>query len=126
MDTQIILYILNMLTYDTAGAGGVGRTELANWFGCSKNTVVSILQELVKGGLIREFRESSAHGSGWRFSYRLTEKGYNLYLDNEALAYSQFHAWQNQKMIALLQEQRRVGKKTGKALKVTGGQKTLW
>jgi DNA-binding HxlR family transcriptional regulator len=126
MNTQVILYILNMLTYDAAGSGGVGRTELAKWFGCSKNTIVSTLQELVKGGLIREFRESSAHGNGWRFSYRLTEKGYNLHLENEALASSQFHAWQNQKMIALLQEQRRIGKKTGKALKVTGGQKTLW
>jgi predicted transcriptional regulator len=126
MNTQVVLYILNMLTYDTSCNGGVGRTELAKWFGCSKNTIVSILQELMKGGLIREFRESSAHGNGWRFSYCLTDKGYNLYLENEALASSQFHAWQNQKMIALLQEQRRISKKSGRAIEVTKGQKTLW
>jgi DNA-binding MarR family transcriptional regulator len=126
MNTQVILYILNMLTYDSAGAGGVGRTELAKWFGCSKNTVVSILQKLVQDGLIREFRESSAHGRGWRYSYRLTKEGYNLYLTNEELAYSQFHTWQNQKVIALLQEQRIASKKIGKAKKVAEGQKTLW
>ena len=117
MESSILLYIVNMLTYDTNGRGGVGLTALADWIGCSKPTAMKRLRGLCEYGVVREVKKSVPRGNGFRYEYKVTAKGVDaLRNDGEVIA-RQFKVWQDNKMIALLEDIRKRGIRQSKTQK---------
>lgn len=125
MNNSVLLYIVNMLSYDVNGFGGVDLASLATWIGCSKPTAQKKMRELCEYGVIREVKKGVPRGHGFRYEYIVTNAGKKALEDDGKIIHFQFKAWQNNKLVGLLESAKKISAPRGKPKKVSDKQKVL-
>lgn len=126
MENSILLYVVNIANYDNDSFGGVGASDIARWLGCSVPTARKRLRELCEFGVIVENKKSAKIGHGFKYHYTVTKKGAEVLAKDGAVIGAQFKAWQNAKLIALLENARKVSKNNGKKIKRAKNQMELF
>jgi len=125
MNNSVLLYIVNMLTYDHDAYGGVGLADVAKWLGASKPTAQKQLRNLCEYGVVREVKKAVPRGVGFRYEYVVTPQGAKVIEDDHKIIQFQFKAWQNEKLNTLLHNAAIVSKPRGKPKKASVKQMKL-
>lgn len=111
---------------DKEGGFVVTRNDVAGLLNVSVVTAKKRVERLVDLGYVHASKQPLARGAGYKWVHWITDRGCNIWSLHKGECYDLFMAYKSDRLIAALEEAKRISKKHGKVIKRSQKQLSLF